>query len=600
MTQTVSDTEQPNSDAWLPEDDDTGRKPGDAMPEEELPAGLRNWRVVSGADDDASVVEVDGEFSAMTVAAAQDADVDPLRDPAFDTFADDPATSIPPLLDPVLVASVSTNRLAVKPGAVVELDVTLVNNGSRPAHLRVRLEGWIHSDWVTMPRMPVKLDPGQRTGFTLTIAPPRAAVSTPGRHEMLLIVQSPEYPERQTRLPLLLAIAPFDDLVLGDLQPRRLHATWAQRAAAGRFGVSNQGNRQTQIRLVGQCADVPCLFTFAEDARAVHHESLMLTLEPGQTTTVHMTVRPQQLPLLGLKDRTATLRVVGSVVGKPQVPRAGLGQLRRRPLIGPPQLAVGVALALLALLGMAMLGAVGFGLTQLIATTRAARPVQAPMAPVVVVVPVNEAVPAPPAAAPDGVTAPGVTNPVVPAVVPPAARDGNVPLVSADQVSVPGGAQSGGAPAASGGPVAGRGSDMTYAQLFREIGLKYDLDWRMLAAQAYVESRFDTVAIGKDGDLGLMQVLPGTWGQWATVVDVSDPFDAYSNVLVAAAYLDYLRGLLAQRGLTDARWMLVAYNWGPDKLMGHLNANLSWDDLDPTLRQYAVDVLGIAETIPLE
>ncbi|MEZ4555059.1 MAG: hypothetical protein R2854_01160 [Caldilineaceae bacterium] len=46
--------------------------------------------------------------------------------------------------------------------------------------------------------------------------------------------------------------------------------------------------------------------------------------------------------------------------------------------------------------------------------------------------------------------------------------------------------------------------------------------------------------------------------------------------------------------------MLVAYNWGPDKLGNHLNANLSWDDLDPTLRQYAVDVLGIAETIPLE
>ncbi|MCB0071479.1 MAG: transglycosylase SLT domain-containing protein [Caldilineaceae bacterium] len=625
----MSDTEQPNSDAWLPEEEDHPRRAprhplGDAAPDDDLPARLRNWRVIAetgedGPDaddvttfaDDAITVEVDGEFSAMTVAVAHDASDDPASDPALDPFADDPATSIPPLLDPVLVASVSTNRLAVKPGAVVELDVTLVNNGSRPAHLRVRLEGWIHSDWVTMPRMPVKLDPGQRTGFTLTIAPPRAAVSTAGRHEMLLIVQSPEYPERQTRLPLLLAIAPFDDLVLGDLQPRRLHATWAQRAAGARFGVSNLGNRQTQIRLVGQCADVPCLFTFAEDARAVHHESLMLTLDPGQTTTVYMTVRPQQLPLVGMKDRTATLRVVGSVVGKPQVPRAGLGQLRRRPLIGPPQMAVGVALALLALLGMAMLGAVGFGLTQLIATTRAARPVQAPMAPVVVVVPVNEAVPAAPVASPDGASAPGVANAAVPAVAPPAARDGNVPLVSADQVSVPGGVAPGvtsagvgssgvTSGAASGGPVAGRGSDMTYAQLFREIGLKYDLDWRMLAAQAYVESRFDTVAIGKDGDLGLMQVLPSTWGQWATVVDVSDPFDAYSNVLVAAAYLDYLRGLLAQRGLTDARWMLVAYNWGPDKLGNHLNANLSWDDLDPTLRQYAVDVLGIAETIPLE
>ncbi|MEZ4555062.1 MAG: hypothetical protein R2854_01175 [Caldilineaceae bacterium] len=186
----MSDTEQPNSDAWLPEEEDPRRAPshplGDATPDDDLPARLRNWRVIAetgeeGPDtgdvttfaDDAITVEVDGEFSAMTVAVAHDASDDPASDPALDPFADDPATSIPPLLDPVLVASVSTNRLAVKPGAVVELDVTLVNNGSRPAHLRVRLEGWIHSDWVTMPRMPVKLDPGQRTGFTLTIAPPR-------------------------------------------------------------------------------------------------------------------------------------------------------------------------------------------------------------------------------------------------------------------------------------------------------------------------------------------------------------------------------------------------------------------------------------------
>ena len=40
--------------------------------------------------DEAEIVED------LIVAAAQDADVDPVRDPAFDTFADDPATSIPP------------------------------------------------------------------------------------------------------------------------------------------------------------------------------------------------------------------------------------------------------------------------------------------------------------------------------------------------------------------------------------------------------------------------------------------------------------------------------------------------------------------------
>ncbi|MEZ4717966.1 MAG: hypothetical protein R2851_18025 [Caldilineaceae bacterium] len=114
----MSDTEQPNSDAWLPEEEDPRRAPshplGDATPDDDLPARLRNWRVIAetgeeGPDpgdvttfaDDAITVEVDGEFSAMTVAVAHDASDDPASDPALDPFADDPATSIPPLLDPV-------------------------------------------------------------------------------------------------------------------------------------------------------------------------------------------------------------------------------------------------------------------------------------------------------------------------------------------------------------------------------------------------------------------------------------------------------------------------------------------------------------------
>ncbi|MEZ4608850.1 MAG: hypothetical protein R2838_01095 [Caldilineaceae bacterium] len=124
---------------------------------------------------------------------------------------------------------------------------------------------------MTMPRMPVKLDPGQRTGFTLTV-PRRAAVSTAGRHEMLLIVQS-RISERQAQLPCCLAIAPFDDpRVLSDLQPRRLHATWAQHDQ-GVLASAIWATGRREIRLVGQCADVPCLFTFAEGS-AVHHESL--------------------------------------------------------------------------------------------------------------------------------------------------------------------------------------------------------------------------------------------------------------------------------------------------------------------------------------
>ena len=63
---------------------------------------------------------------------------------------------------------------------------------------------------------------------------------------------------------------------------------------------------------------------------------------------------------------------------------------------------------------------------------------------------------------------------------------------------------------ARGGPRAAAPAPYTYAEMFQQVALTYDLDWRLLAAQAYVESGFDTLALGADGDMGLMQVLPST------------------------------------------------------------------------------------------
>lgn len=50
--------------------------------------------------------------------------------------------------------------------------------------------------------------------------------------------------------------------------------------------------------------------------------------------------------------------------------------------------------------------------------------------------------------------------------------------------------------------------------MFRAIGRRYDLSWRMLAAQAYIESSFDSVALGDGGAMGLMQIMPNTWREW--------------------------------------------------------------------------------------
>ncbi|HXF64115.1 MAG TPA: transglycosylase SLT domain-containing protein, partial [Caldilineaceae bacterium] len=186
----------------------------------------------------------------------------------------------------------------------------------------------------------------------------------------------------------------------------------------------------------------------------------------------------------------------------------------------------------------------------------------------------------------DQVTAPGEP-------LPPAAQ---TPLLPAPGVAPPAGGQTALAPAPN--PAQANRQQMTYAQMFQEVASRYDLSWQMLAAQAYVESGFDSLALSSAGDMGLMQIRPSTWREWAPALQASDPFDSYSNVLVAAAYLDYLRTLLSERGYPQTEWMLVAYNWGPDQVLEHLEAGGTWESLAPERRQYALDILQIAATIP--
>ena len=81
-------------------------------------------------------------------------------------------------------------------------------------------------------------------------------------------------------------------------------------------------------------------------------------------------------------------------------------------------------------------------------------------------------------------------------------------------------------------------------------------------------------------------------------MDAADPFDSRDNVLVAAAYLDFLRTRLAADGHNGKEWMLVAYNWGPERLDDFLAGGGTWENLPDVRRQYAEEILRIAQSIP--
>lgn len=104
-----------------------------------------------------------------------------------------------------------------------------------------------------------------------------------------------------------------------------------------------------------------------------------------------------------------------------------------------------------------------------------------------------------------------------------------------------------------------------YDAIFRSVGKKYGIDWRLLAAMAFTESRFDPKAVSRFGARGIMQVLPTT----AQRVGIKNLADPRSNITAAARYLQRLMDVFGKDGVAprqQIRFALAAYNCG----LGHV------------------------------
>ena len=133
------------------------------------------------------------------------------------------------------------------------------------------------------------------------------------------------------------------------------------------------------------------------------------------------------------------------------------------------------------------------------------------------------------------------------------------------------------------------GTISPYDDLARRMGKEYGVDWRLIVAQMYQESRFDPKAKSWAGAQGLMQVMPATGRQ----LGLKDPWDPEQNVRIGVGYLKYLierfdQGLpMRQRirfalasynaGLghvRDARRLAKARGLNPDRWFGHVEQTI--------------------------
>jgi hypothetical protein len=102
-----------------------------------------------------------------------------------------------------------------------------------------------------------------------------------------------------------------------------------------------------------------------------------------------------------------------------------------------------------------------------------------------------------------------------------------------------------------------------YEQLVMKASTALGIPYAMVAAQIQQESGWNGSAVGKMGEQGLFQFMPGTWKQYGkgSATNPTEAVDGYIN------YMKYL--LQVEHG--DIQLALAAYNAGPGNVQAGMN-----------------------------
>lgn len=104
--------------------------------------------------------------------------------------------------------------------------------------------------------------------------------------------------------------------------------------------------------------------------------------------------------------------------------------------------------------------------------------------------------------------------------------------------------------------------------VFSTYGTRYGIDYLMVAAQGYQESRLDQGARSAAGAIGIMQLLPSTAAD--SNVGITDISTAESNIHAGVKYLDFIRNRYFSDPDIDAfnqtMFAFAAYNAGPARV----------------------------------
>jgi membrane-bound lytic murein transglycosylase MltF len=133
-------------------------------------------------------------------------------------------------------------------------------------------------------------------------------------------------------------------------------------------------------------------------------------------------------------------------------------------------------------------------------------------------------------------------------------------------------------------------------ELFSRYGEAYGIDYLLVAAQGYQESRLDQNARSAAGAIGIMQLLPSTAAD--SNVGIPDITKAEPNIHAGIKYLDFIRNQYFSDSDIDAfnrtLFAMAAYNAGPARI-GQLREKAATQGYDPNQWFDNVELVAAAE-----
>ncbi len=323
---------------------------------------------------------------------------------------------------------------------------------------------------------------------------------------------------------------------VSNLTPKTQRVSWARPVGQTRLVVTNTGQTPLHLRATGQDMVGRCTFEFRLPHEAIFWaKQTDFTLQPQQSIILTIRLSAPQAAAINLNGpRRNYFTVTVATLTDPPSSQSVLGQLHQRPLIGPT---VGL---LTLLVGVLLMGSVGYG-----------------------------------------VILTAFSNDTI-------SQQRDVPPTATTLSEV---AWRETAIAQRRAADARRFYGLPYEALFRDMAPIARVEWPLLAEIAYRESRLQPDALGLDDRLGLLQIPLSVWERRAPERGLTDPYEPYSNLLLAAEYLSELRLLCQQAGYEGAHWWLAAYRLEPGSIEALLAREGSWGDIPPPIQQYALDIV---------